>query len=378
MLSRPDLKTRFGVIVSPGWRQPRGFAKVETVKSWIFSYFCVILLLTPLANAAAAPENLGTFRFQELSLAPSLELQEPSQGGFTLKDSWISVQWTKDERMRGVFRLGTLDTFQAPLWFAAPLTGFGLTEAWVEITSSILNVRVGRQSITDGFEGSFSDGFWLMPPSAVRQKRWVFKRGEGVSFWAESKPWLTQITAHNGEAGANTDAKMWVTGRWQYFSNSSGNGFLLTATQGQTSPTSTSTSAAAAEGFVFNPNDHAKFRYGIASLFHLWKRNYWNLEYGRGDILQVDSKMPYAWGRADLSWNLGGDLNGLLRYEQLQSNLKNSDTIQTVSGVGVLVSSEDQLSSLTLMGFHKEEKPQVYNDEVILIFRLNSSSLGNF
>lgn len=328
---------------------------------------------------ASALESLGTFHFQEFVLSPSLELHEPSQGGFVLNESWISVQWQKNENLLGEMRLGTSDGYQPSVWMtpSATTAGLGLLEAWVEGRSKYGNLRVGRIPITDAFEGSFGDGFWLMPASQAKKNHWIFQRDEGFSYWAETKPWLTQLTVHNGEAGPNSDSKMWVTGRWQYFANSNGNGALLTATEGSTTPLSTSGSVAASRDlFRFDPTALAKIRYGTFSLFHLWKRNFWNLEYVRGDILQAEEKAPFAFGRADWSWNLGADLNILLRYEQLQSDLKDDNTIQKISGVGFLISSRDQLSSLTVFGTHKEEAAKVNNDELSVLFRLNSTSLG--
>jgi len=194
---------------------------------------------------------------------------------------------------------------------------------------------------------------------------------------ASTKPWLTSLTVHNGESGPNADAKMWVTGRWQYLANNTGNGILLTATEGSTNPVSTNTSTAqTSDGFRFDNGKPSKIRWGTFSLFHLWKRDYWNLEVGRGDILQDADKFPMAWGRLDISWNMGSDLNLLARYEQTQSDLKDSATICKISALGFLLSSRDELSSLTLFLKHKEEQPSKNNDEALLLFRINSSSAG--
>lgn len=328
-------------------------------------------------NTASAVESLGTFQFQDFSLAPRLEVREPSEGGFDLKESWISVQWMKDESVHGQFRLGTLDQIQPVVWMNPIKDGFGLIEAWVELKSTSGTLRVGRLPIPDGFEGSFGDGFWLMPQSEVRKRSWLFTRDEGLTLEAVTRPWLTSLTVHNGESGPNADAKMWVTGRWQYLSNATGNGILLTATEGSTNAVSTSSSLAqSTESFRFDNTKSSKIRWGTFSIFHLWKRDYWNLEVGRGDILQEADKAPLAWGRFDISWNLGADLNLLGRYEQTQSDLKDSATIVKISAFGFLLSSRDQLSSLTLFFKHKEEQPSKNNDEALLLFRINSSSVG--
>jgi hypothetical protein len=238
-------------------------------------------------------------------------------------------------------------------------------------------VKVGRIPIADGFEGSFSDGFWLMPQSEVRKRNWLFSRDEGLTWEASTRPWLTSITVHNGESGPNSDNKMWVTGRWQFLANDTGNGVLLTATEGATNPVSTKNSiAASSESFRFDGTKSSKVRWGTMSIFHLWKRDYWNLELGRGDALQEPDKYPFGWGRFDISWNLGGDVNILARYEQTQSDLTDGATASKISGLGLLLSSRDQLSSLTLFFKHKEESAQRYNDEALLLFRINSISTG--
>ncbi len=345
-------------------------------------FFILLLKLLLLISAKTfALESLGVFKFHDFSLSPRVEVNEPSQGGFDLKETWIAVEWSKDEQVHGEFRMGTLDLYSPTIWYQSPSAGLGLVEAWLESKTKYGNLKVGRLPIPDGFESTFVDGFWLMPPSQVKKRNWLFSRDEGLTYEAETKPWLTSMTVHNGEAGRNLDGKMWATGRFQYFNNSTGYGALLTGSVGGTSPASTSSSganhpAANQEKFIFDPTDSSKIRYGTISFFHLLKRNYFNLEAGRGDILQKDDKFPFAWGRFDVSWNLQSDFNYLLRYEQTQSDLKNNLTIRKHTGLGLLYSSADQLSSVMFFLTRIEEEPKVHNDEASLVFRINSSSLG--
>jgi hypothetical protein len=322
-------------------------------------------------------ETLGSFKFHDFSLAPRIEAKEPGQGGFELKDSWIAVEWTKDESVHGEFRMGTMDQMTPAIWFQPGKEGFALIEAWVEARSEMGNLRAGRIAIADGFEGAFGDGFWLMPQSQVKKRNWLFSRDEGLTYEAENKPWLTSVSVHNGESASNSDGKMWVTSRFQYHNNFSGFGILLTGSEGGTSPASTVSSVAATqEKFQFDGAQGSKIRYGTLSFFHLYKRNYWNLEGGRGEILQNQDKNSFAWGRVDISWNVGGDLNLLARHEKTQSDLTNTQSIKNISGLGFIISSADQLSSLTLFAQRIAESPEINNDEALLIFRINSSSLG--
>ncbi len=340
-------------------------------------FFIALQILWPQPATAQADEfeTMGRFRFLDLFLSPRLRLQEPGNGGFELEQSYLGFEWKRDENVRAVFRYGTSDLLKPAIWYPQGKSDFALSEAWIEVLGEQGDVRAGLLTVPLGFEGTFQDWNRVLPESAVRRKGWLLKRDYGLQFRWEARPWATQLTIHNGESGPNTDRWMWASGLWQY-RTSEGFGVLTTASVGHTRADSTTGSLAATqEKFSFNPNESSKIRYGILSLFKEDRRNLFLIEAGRGEIIQGESKGPYAWGRADLSWNFYRDTNLLLRFEQTQSNLDLRSTIVKSSGLGFVFSSKDNLQSLTFYGSHNVEDPEVQNDEYWVIFRLHSSLL---
>lgn len=322
---------------------------------------------------AEGNENLGTFRMSEFSLSPRLRVVEPGQSGFEIRQTWLGFEWLKDESLRGQMWLGSAELYQRPIWYTPQSNpDFGMVEAWLEGKSVYGDMRAGLLNVHQGFEGINPEWAWVLPQSRMRRNGWLVQRDFGVQFRWHYQSILTELTIHNGEAGANQDGKMWTSGLWQV-KNSWGYGALVTASVGNTTPDSTKNAIAnTRDGLVFDPNQPAKIRYGSFAIFKDTERRLMLLEAGRGDIFQGDTKSSYAWGRADFSFNLLGDLFLLLRYEQTQADLKDSTTIVKSGSYGFSVVSDDRLQSLTLLGTHHEEDPRKDNDEFLLIFRLNS------
>lgn len=324
---------------------------------------------------------MGRFRFYDLFLSPRLRVQEPAEGGFELKQSWIGFEWARDEFVRGIVKVGSSDLIRPSIWYTpATLPDFTVVEAWLEGRSPYGDVRAGLLAIPEGFEGTFPEWNSVLPESRVHRRGWITQRDFGLQFRWETKPWSTSITVRNGESGANLDSRMWVTGQWLY-KDSEGFGLLLSASNGHTGPASSSGSTAASkEQFRFEPGYGSRIRHGILSLFREEGRNLFLLEAGRGDIIHDDfsgdEKRPFGWGRGDICLNFGGDLSLLLRYEATQADLKDSQTINSSTGFGLVLASRDNLQSLTLYGSRNHEAAgEVKNDELWLIFRLHSNLL---
>jgi hypothetical protein len=328
-----------------------------------------------LSSAWADGEQMGTFRFSEFSLSPRGRLQEPSSGGFELKESWIGFEWLRDESLSGEISVGTNDLMAPAIWYPERNAQLQLVQAAIRAKTPYMDIRAGLLSIPNGYEGAVPEWEWSLPETRTRAHRWFTRRDYGVEFRAETKPFLTSMTLHNGESGENTDQKMWVTGQWRYL-NAQGFGILGTAEVGQTDAKSTALSTASSEeGFDFDPTVAAKFRQGTLAVFRKWNRHLVLIEYGRGEILQNDQKHPFAWGHFDVCANLGGDLNLLARYEHSQANTQDSKSAVKSVGLGVSVSSKDRLSMVTLWANKNSESPEKQNDEALLIFRLNSNFL---
>lgn len=319
---------------------------------------------------------MGTFEFSEFSLSPRGKLEEPSSGGFELKDSWIGFEWKRDDSLSGEISFGSGDIIEPAIWYQDKTEDLALVEAAVKGRTPYFDIRAGLLSVTNGYEGSFPSWERHLPSTRVRSERWFSKRDFGIELRSETKPFLTSLFVRNGESGPNVDEKLWTTALWRVLT-SNGYGILVTAEMGRTDPKSTSTSAAAIaeQGFDFTVLEPSKYRHGSLALFRKWNRHLVLFEGGRGEILQSDRKRPFAWGHADLCANLGGDLNLLFRYEQSQSDIHRTETIVKSTGFGFSVSSSDRLSSVTLWANKNTESIEQQNDQILLVFRLNSNSL---
>lgn len=351
-------------------------SRIECVNNaaLIFISSIFLTLLTSL-GAHAEGEKAGKFDFSEFTLSPRAYTQEPGQNGFELKESWISFRWQRDESLDAEIGVGTGDLIAPAVWFNPKAETIELTKAFVRARTPYLDIRAGILEIPFGYEGAFPEWEWQLPISMARQNRWFIRRDYGIEFRAEHQPYLTTLTIHNGESGPNTDGKMWVTGQWRFLT-SDGIGALLSGQVGQTKASSTTDSTAQSDqGFVFDPTQDAKIRQFSLALFRRWHRHLILAEYGRGDILQNSNTNSFAWGHVDGSWNVSGDLSLLGRFEQTQSNTRESDTIKKSYGAGVSVTSSDRLSLVTLWLNKNEESPSVNNDEALLLFRLNSNFL---
>lgn len=315
---------------------------------------------------------MGTFRFSEFSLSPRAHLEEPSHGGFEIKESWIGFQWERDESLNGELSFGSSDLVAPAIWYLPGTDPLSLVQAAVKGRTPYFDIRAGLLSIPNGYEGSFPEWEWQLPTTRVRSHRWFIRRDYGLEVKSEVKPFLTSLTFHNGESGTNLDDRMWTTFLWRFLA-SDGYGILATAEVGQTDPRSALTSAAAIakEGFQLDPNESAKLRHGSLAFFKKWRRSLILLEGGRGEILQKDEKRPFDWGHLDVCANLGGDLNLLFRYEHSQSDLKTTETMMKSTGLGFSVSSTDRLSSVILWA----NKTEGHGHEGLLIFHLSSNYL---
>jgi hypothetical protein len=343
-----------------------------------FSFSILFIFLFSLC-AQAEGERMGIFRFSEFSLSPRGIVEEPSRGGFELKESWIGFEWSRgpqDQDLSGEISFGSPDLVEPAIWYAPITQKVELVTAAVKGKTDWMDIRAGLIPIPNGFEGAFPEWELSLPQTRVRRHRWFTKRDYGLELKASSQAFTTSLVVHNGESGPNTDQKMWLTSLWKY-EDSYGYGALITAEVGNSGPLATSSSIAATpdEGFAFDPTDSAKFRHASLALYRKWGRHLILFEGGRGEIIQRDEKKPFGWGHADLCANLGGDLNILARYEYSQSDFRRSESIIRSYGLGTSVTSRDRLTSVTLWANKNQEQPERQNDEAMLIFRINSNAL---
>jgi hypothetical protein len=303
---------------------------------------------------------------------------EPSEGGIELVESSMGFLWLRDETLSAHFAIGTPDLISNSIWFSeSERSELALIRAYLEAKTRMMNFRVGRMQVPFGFEGSRPEWYQLLPQSLVRRADWFVERDDGLEIEAVQKPFSVRFMVHNGESGSQKDSRTWATGQWRYI-NDKGHFVLLSGSVGGTGSESTSGSTRAGDaGFVFYPNQKAKFRMGALSLGREWARSLFLLEAGQGQILQGDQKESFQWGQADLAWNLGGDLALLARHEFRQANKKDLNSKIESHGLGFSVSAKDRLSQFSLFFRQIHERPQTENNEALLLFRLNSNILSD-
>lgn len=361
------------------------------VKKWIFfkagkeqwmRFFqmakILILAITTLVQVKVyAQENLGVFRFSEFSLKPLLHLQEESGSAFQIQATYLGFEWRRDENLRGQMLLGSSDLIQPAVWFS-PVTepAFGIVEAYLEGRSIYGDFRAGLVNLQMGYEGAMPEWAWVLPPTHFHQQAWMIARDFGFQFHFTTYPFTTMFTISNGETTTNNpNNKFWYSSLFE-LKNSEGLGILFTAQVGQTTTAATGgsnpTLAQSKYGFAFNPNLDAKIRVGSISFFQDDGRSLYLLEGGSGDILQSSTINSFAFGHIDFAIRLVGDLNLLLRYEQDQTNMSDYTTVTKSSSLGFMLTSKDKLQSFTMMGTVNQLVSQYPDNELQLIFRLNS------
>lgn len=323
-------------------------------------------------------EQLGEFRFSELSLSPQFRVAEPSEGGVELVESSMGFLWKRDETLSAHFAIGTSDLISSSIWFSEEdHSEVALIRAYLEAKTSLMNFRVGRMQVPFGFEGARPEWYQLLPQSLARRGDWFTERDDGLEIEAVQSPFSVRFMVHNGESGPQRDSRTWATGQWKY-KNDKGYFMLLSGSVGGTSPESTAgVTRAVDEGFIFDSSQKAKFRMGALSLGREWVRSLVLIEAGQGEVLQGDQKESFQWGQADLAWNLGGDLSLLGRHEFRQANKKDLNSKIESHGLGFSVSSKDRISQFSLFFRQVHERPQVENNEAVLAFRLNSNILSD-
>ncbi len=216
-------------------------------------------------------ENMGQFRFVDYALSPQFQFTQPNEGGFLLKESWLSFEWKKEGSLFSQIKLGSYDLIKPALWFEKRSTDFAIVEAWIEGRSNYLNLRAGLVPTLVGYEGTHPEWSLMLPPT-----KWfgwdVFPRRDfGLQFIAENNDLMTAFTVHNGESSKNTDGKMWASGVWLYEPNE-GLGGQLSAVVGTTTASSTATQASeiANYGFKMNPLVENKLRYAMLAVFFVF------------------------------------------------------------------------------------------------------------
>ncbi|MFN7453479.1 MAG: hypothetical protein ACK5RO_02335, partial [Pseudobdellovibrionaceae bacterium] len=129
----------------------------------------------------ASSERMGEFGFSELTLSPRWKAIEPSDGGMTLAESWLSFYWKRDETLSAEFGVGTSDLMEPSIFFKpTELDRLQLVKAFLQARTEYINFRAGLVPVPFGFEGSVPEWEWIFPLTLSREAHWFIRRDYGL------------------------------------------------------------------------------------------------------------------------------------------------------------------------------------------------------
>ncbi len=312
-----------------------------------------------------AQEELGELKVKDFLLSPQGTIQEGQTGGFSIKNSFVTLQWQRDADLFAEMSFGSKDLVQSASWYKAPTSqnDLNLTEFWLQKTGRDLDIRFGLLPLKLGYEGFKGEAFWLLPASDVQDLGFVTKRDYGLQFSSYTRPFFTYFTIYNGESGANSDAKAWFSGLWG-LETDRGFGWLLSGQVGELEPISTTGNLE--PRLNFDPTVSAKLRIAQMSFYHESKNTLLLLEGLYGEFLQLDQEKPFSSWRFDGASSLTDDYKFLIRYQETKFDASLSN-LWVTQGMGLRFEDTSNLSSLTLWAERRLEPEPAINDDLIKI-----------
>ncbi|MGE4130994.1 MAG: hypothetical protein AB7F86_05115 [Bdellovibrionales bacterium] len=325
---------------------------------------------------AVLREDVGVLRIHDLLLRPNFLLIENGTGAFSIGESSFALRWELENRFSGVIRLG-------PRTLLNPLARYSTTvdedivavEAFAEMNHPYGRLRLGRVPVEFGYEGQQWERTLVFPRSLLFSKRAMMLRDVGGSYLIHQNNYYTGFVIHNGESDTDKDGRIWFTSRWGYANDK----FEIGATgqTGSTKPTATSTSADTLAGV--DPTQEALWRLGgIYGALHkkTWE---WVLEYYIGEREQSTNIGKFMAGHLDISVEFTRYFSAHFRYDSYDPNLSQFGDLQRNVSLGLEWSNKTHSSNLIIMGTKVfEEKHQIPNDELRLIWSLSPSGIVRF
>src|SRR5262245_45125874 len=114
----------------------------------------LLLILQLCCVSAHAQEKMGLLSLGDFLLSPKMAVQEPSTGGFTLDDSYFSVEWQGSEFLQAYIKVGNSNLVRPAFWYSPIVIQdrLALTEIWGQWMSEYGDVRWGLVPIAIGYE----------------------------------------------------------------------------------------------------------------------------------------------------------------------------------------------------------------------------------
>lgn len=351
------------------------------VKIRIMSQFPVFLLIALLfsslsSRAVILREDIGELKIQDLLLRPTFKLQEPSNGAFSIGESSFALRWELEEKFAGVVRIGPRTLLNPLAHYSSSVNSdLMLVEAYAEYNDPYGRFRLGRVPIEFGYEGRLWERELVFPRSLLFQNRIVMLRDVGGSYEISHNNFFSGFVVHNGESDRDEDGRIWYTARLGFRDEKFEIG--LAGQTGGTKPIATSSSSDTLAGV--DPNKEAKWR--IMGLYTAFTRKRWEwvIEAYMGEREQDKKTGRFSTGHTDFGYQFLRTFSAHLRYDQFDPNQKISGDLQRQVSVAAVFSNKTHSSNLILVGSKVlEEKKQVPNDQVMLIWSLSPSGVVRF
>lgn len=330
------------------------------------------------ARAVTIREDIGVLRIHDLLLRPSFFHGEGGKGSFSMGESSFALRWELEEKFAGVIRLGPRTLINSSARYNAAINDDIVpVEAYAELNHVYGRFRLGRLPIDFGYEGQQWERALIFPRSMLFKERIVMLRDVGASYEIRHENFYTNIAVHNGESDTDQDGQMWYTARWGYATEKFELGFA-----GQTGGTETQQTAGSNDTLAgVDVTQDAKWRMGgVFGALHkkTWE---WILEFYMGEREQEEpaDSGKFAVGHNDFSFDITRNYSVHLRYDHFDPNLRLHGDLQREISLAFVLSNRTHSSNLMLVGTKVlEEKHQVGNDELRLIWSLSPSGIVRF
>ena len=333
----------------------------------------LLLGLIVAISCEADAEKLGDLSIEEVFVHPQFEAKEPSEGSFSVLDSYLHLSWTKKGGIGAHIKVGSQSLKNVPVYFqSTPLSELGFFEAYGFFHGVYGDISMGLVPIGYSIEGNKSESQLLLPRSLLFRERWTNLRDLGLSFRSSFSGWMSQVTVHNGEGGTAQDGKTWTTMQWgwtdqEYFT------WQVSAMAGGVDPLAMSQSQTTLAGL--DKTQDVFWRIGGVSLEWNPHRWYSTLEFHYGEKEQNGEIIKFATGHFDMAYRFAGDWQIIVRWDQMDPNgVKEGDQVTEYSLAFAFYGENSNSRVMLVATAVEEESLENNNNRILLEWRLTPIS----
>ena len=337
-------------------------------------------LMSP-TSAQAALDRLGDFSLSNFFLEPSATYGERRAGGFGFGNSHIEVNWTQQNYLSAVMKLGSSDLIGQPARYGNPAPAqIQFIEAYGQLSSDWGQLRSGLIPLSFGLEGGDTEMNLRFPRSLLFSRRIIGLRDEGISYRITTDGFVSEWAVSNGESGADKDDRLWFTARtgWTYgrflrmgFSFQTGN-----TTAKSTDPEGKLTPPASG----FDPTRPSHVRIADAFFRYGDKAFGMEVEAAAGDATQLftlsTTTQRLRFLRVDTDWQFWRGLTALARYDVLDPDASARGDLVQETVAGLAWRDAYETSVLTMLFSKVVDQAAQTSHQVQLIWRLTPVAMG--